>query len=261
MWGAGTPGLQLFMRDSRRSLAWTWSSTYALYGTIKPLWAVAVSANKRIVWVSDKKKIWAFDPVARAYYNNGLPIVVYDDAVTEIRGLSAAPFLPSATPPPTQTTTNTRTSTLSVGSTPTPTASVTGSITSTPSISVTASNTGTPKANLRSIAMNGFSVVLIGNGSDVLPIPNLASNIAVPVRVDVYSGLTSPTLDRTVSLPQADIANPPASFADFATAFTLNSGNAFTSLQGRLVPSMDRAQLTLQGYRAFNGWNYDTPWT
>lgn len=86
----------------------------------------------------------------------------------------------------------------------------------------------------------------VGNGSDVLPVPNLASNVAAPVSVALYSGsAVNPQLERQIALPEADGAN---TWGDLA--FTLNSFSGALGFQGRLIPSMDRGSLTMQGYRA-----------
>lgn len=87
---AGTPGLQVFKRDGRFNTAS--QAKYELYGTIKPLYLVAISANQQVVWVSDKKVIYAFDPITRSYYNNGLPIAQLGPDDGEVRGMSAAPY-------------------------------------------------------------------------------------------------------------------------------------------------------------------------
>jgi hypothetical protein len=220
---AGTPGLQFF---NRPNTAWATGWQLAgVYGQAGPLKYVSVSADRTTVFAADDTNVYAFDyrTGRLGWYNDALPIYTAPDG-TFIRGIAGAPTRASPTATPSGSPTPSFTGTLSPGAVPSATPTVTASA------SVTATPTGTPSSTVTGrggpLPADGFSLVILGNGSQVT-VPN-ALNLAAPVRVEVYSGIagcgaaacTTVELNRVVQLPRWDY-DPVNAYADMP--LTLNS--------------------------------------
>jgi len=276
VWAASASGLLSYAVNAATG---AWTQTF--FGGPTDLISVGVSNDKSTVYCvvanNTFSAAFSFDVGTSTWNNNGAPILT-PPRNRQFRGIAPAPIIPpsrTSTPTPSVTPSNTPTASVSASNTPsgsvTPSGTPSASETATATLSVGAlpSATGTPAATRtgtptptstltprggRAVPSDGFAVVVIGNGT--LPIPNRAREMCSRAAVHVYancaSGCSAPELDRAITLPYRAFGDAYGNRA--ATLTTGSTGGRATFLTGRLVPSEDRAQLTLGLFDTYEGY-------
>ena len=276
VWAVSASGLLRYAVDTTTG---AWVQTF--FGGPTDLISVGVSNDKTTVYCvvanNTYSGVFSWDVGTSTWNNNGAAILT-PPANRQFRGIGPAPIIPpsrTSTATPSITPSNTPSTSVSPSNSPTgsetpsgtppATASATATLSAgalpsaTGSPSSTATGTPTPTSSLtarggRVLPSDGFAVVLIGNGT--LPIPNRAREVLARATVNVYascaSGCGAAALDRSITLPHRAFGDEYGNRA--ATLTTGSTGGRATFLTGRLVPSEDRAQLTLGLFDVYEGY-------
>ncbi len=276
VWAVSASGLLRYVVDA---VTGAWVQTF--FGGPTDLISVGVSNDKTTVYCvvanDTYSGVFSWDVGTSTWNNNGAAILT-PPANRQFRGIAPAPIIPptrtstataSSTPSTTPSTsvsaTNTPSGSVTPSGTPPATASATATLSAgalpsaTGSPSPTQTGTPSPTSSLtarggRALPSDGFAVVLIGNGT--LPIPNRVREICARATVNVYancaSGCGAAELDRSITLPFRAFGDAYGNRA--ATLTTGSTGSRATFLTGRLVPSEDRAQLTLGLFDTYEGY-------